>query len=164
MRRIHDNHAHMPIDAGPAIPAAIRLRRVIHAHGKNVGAAEIQIVRKIQREARCTRKDDSPACAHSDTPSHPGTRLRTRHSRAYPATPHPHGKSCDTNPHPPEKSLRLRQSHLSLTGRLSMLQSCGRSTLRHVLSTNEGASAPARVTEDAFQPASAASTTRAGLD
>src|SRR3954469_13660135 len=48
----------------------------------------------------------------------------------------------------------------SLSGLLSMLQSWGRSTVRHEASANVGASAPAGSPRKNFQPASAASSWR----
>src|SRR5207244_3039539 len=49
---------------------------------------------------------------------------------------------------------------LFLSGRLSMLQSCGRSTVRHEISANEGASAPLGSPRKNFHPESAANTWR----
>ena len=67
-------------------------------------------------------------------------------------------------PIPPGKKPPPAPLGLSLSGLLSMLQSCGRSTDRQDASANEGASAPLGSPRKNFHPASAANSLERGLE
>ena len=67
-------------------------------------------------------------------------------------------------PIPPGKKPPPAPLGLCMSGLLSMLQSCGRSTDRHDASANDGASAPLGSPGKNFQPASAANSLERGLE
>src|ERR1700746_1726814 len=67
-------------------------------------------------------------------------------------------------PTPPGKKPPPAPLRLSLSGRLSILQSWGRSTVRQAVSANEDASAPLGSPSRNFQPESAASSSRGAFD
>ena len=51
MGRRSNDEAHMTIDSGSAVPAAVRLLTVVHPHGDHVGFGDLQVRSKIELEA-----------------------------------------------------------------------------------------------------------------
>ena len=50
MHGIGHDHAHVTINTRAAVPPAVGLRGIVHAHGQHVGCREVQLRRQVERE------------------------------------------------------------------------------------------------------------------
>jgi len=50
MRGIGHDYSHMPIDARPAVPPAVRLRGIVHAYCQDVAPRKVQVRREVENE------------------------------------------------------------------------------------------------------------------